>query len=174
MEDKTLLNKGTWLVILHASRIPPHIGLVIDGNYNSLTIKERELNVEMEALLKTISQKKIESLFVKLVKHPVFSSDYQLHTFQELLQQFTVVKQGEATCLSPIKLFFEEFYAVRNNKDQLLFDFLEILNDNDYITEILATNVKEANEDKVFVLKTYTPEQLQERIKEERDIYYKA
>lgn len=110
LNEPSVLSKGTWLVLLHASRIPPHIGLMINGNYNSLTIKERELNVKLEALLKIISQKKIETLFVKIIKHQVFSEEFQLLTFQEQPKQFTVVKENEATCLSPIKLFFEEFY----------------------------------------------------------------
>ena len=122
-KDTAVLSKGTWLVVLHASRVPPHVGLMIDGNYNSLTIKERELNVSSEALLKTISKKKIESLFLKIIKHPVFSSDYQLNTFKEQLNQFTVVRQNEATCLSPLKLFFEEFYAIKNNKEQKQIDY---------------------------------------------------
>jgi hypothetical protein len=96
-KETSVVTKGTWLVILHASRIPPHVGLMINGNYNSLTIKERELNVSSEVLLKTISQKKIEALFLKIVKHPVFSSDHQLNIFQEQLNQFTSVKQNEAT-----------------------------------------------------------------------------
>ena len=53
------LSKNSWLVILHASRTPPHIGLMIDGNYNSLTIKGHELNVNLTVLLKTIQQKKL-------------------------------------------------------------------------------------------------------------------
>jgi hypothetical protein len=62
-KETSVLTKGTWLVILHASRIPPHVGLMIDGNYNSLTIKERELNVSSEVLLKTISQKRLKLYF---------------------------------------------------------------------------------------------------------------
>lgn len=51
------LLKSTCLVILHASRTPPHIGILVDGNYNSLTIKGHELNVDITVLLKTIQQK---------------------------------------------------------------------------------------------------------------------
>lgn len=171
LNETSCLLKGTWLVILHASRIPPHVGLMINGNYNSLTIKERELNVKAEALLKTISQKKIETLFFKIVKHPVFSEEHQMQIFQEQLQLFTVVKQNEATCLSPIKLFFEEFYAVRNNKELLLYDFIEELNDNDYIGDCVALNGNSAKP--VFTFKTYSAEQLQERIKEEREFILK-
>lgn len=169
-EDHTLFKKNSWLVILHASRIPPHVGLMINGNYNSLTIKERELNVSAEALLKTISQKKIEALFLKLAKHPVFSEDYQLQVFQQQLHQFTKVKEGEATCLSPLKLFFKEFYAIKNN-DDLLFDFLETLNENNFISESVGLNIK--SENNTFIFNAYTPEELQKRIKQEREIYNK-
>lgn len=172
VEDVSLLTKGTWLVILHANRIPPHVGLMINANYNSLTIKERELNVKAEVILKTISQKKIEALFFKIVNHPVFSEDYQLQILQDHLQKFTAVKQNEATCLSPLKLFFEEFYAIRNNSDLLLYDFIEELNDNDYISDVVEINIK--TDDHLFTFKTYTSDQLQERIKNERDIYLKS
>lgn len=171
-ENTSGLHKGTWLVILHAGRIPPHVGLMINGNYNSLTIKERELNVKAEALLKTITQKKIETICFKLVKQPVFSEDYQLEVFQEQLHQFTSVKQNEATCLSPIKLFFEEFYAIKNNKETLLFDFIESLSENEYISDCVGLNMK--TEDSVYRFKTYTSDQLQNRITEERETYFKS
>jgi hypothetical protein len=171
-KDTSVLNKGTWLVILHASRIPPHVGLMIDGNYNSLTIKERELNVSAEVLLKTISQKKIEALFLKVIKHPVFSSDYQLSTFQEQLNQFTTVKPNEATCLSPLKLFFEEFYAIRNNKEQLFFDFADELFQNDYVIQAVGTNIINRTGN-TFTLPHYTNEELQERIEKERSVFLK-
>lgn len=167
MNDTSVVNKGCWLTVLHASRIPPHVGLMIDGNYNSLTIKERELNVKSEVLLKTIAQKKIETLFIKLVKQPVFSKEYQLLTFQEQLNQFTTVKSNEATCLSPVKLFFEEFYAVEYRSEMLFFDLMEKLNDNNYIDSINGVNIKNANEDSLFTFRTYTMEKLWEIIEQE-------
>jgi hypothetical protein len=172
LNEPSVLNKGTWLVVLHASRIPPHVGLMIDGNYNSLTIKERELDVSCVALLKTIAQKKIETLFLKLVKHPVFSTDHQLQIFREQLNQFTAVKPNEATCLSPLKLFFEEFYAVRNKKEQLFYDFADELYSNDYVAEAIGINLS-ATADKTFILPHYTNEELQERIARERSAFYK-
>jgi hypothetical protein len=171
-KEPAVLHKGTWLVVLHASRIPPHIGLMIDGNYNSLTIKERELNVSSEVLFKTISQKKIEALFLKLEKHPVFSADYLLQTFQEQLNLFTSVKPNEASCLSPLKLFFEEFYAIKNNKEQLFFDFADVLYQNDYITRAIGMNLPDSNNN-TFTLPHYTNKELQERIEKERSAFYK-
>lgn len=167
------LSKNTWLVILHASRIPPHVGMVIDGNYNSLTIKGHELNIGLEVLLKTIQQKKIEALFVQLKKHPVFSSEYQKEICQHYIKQFTQVKQHEATCLSPVKLFLQEFYAICLNEKELLFELTERLKQNNYITEVIGLNVQEKLEQDLFSLPMYTHEELQKVIQSERTHYYK-
>jgi len=165
------LNKDSWLVILHANRIPPHIGLLINGNYNSLTIKGHELNVSIEALLKTISQKKIESVFIKLIKHPVFSLDHQLNMFQEMVKNFEQVKQNQATCLTPIKLFFQEFYAVNSINDELFFEFIKRLNDNSYLQTASAFNFNLNTN--IVEFPFYSKEQLNEQIKAERLPYYK-
>ena len=91
------LNKGTWLVVLHASRIPPHIGLLIDGSYNSLTIKGQELDVAINVLLKTIQLKKIEAIFISLIKQPVFSTSFQLEIAKHFIQQYHQVKANLQT-----------------------------------------------------------------------------
>lgn len=167
------LLKNTWLVVLHASRTPPHIGVLINGNYNSLTIKGHELNINSTVLLKTIQQKKIETLFIQLKKHPVFSSDYQKEICQYYIQQFNQVKVNEASCLSPIKLFLQEFYAIQENKNELLFELVERLKQNQYISLTLGLNINNKIADKEFSLPMYSNKQLQEIIKIERSNYYK-
>ena len=165
--------KNTWLIILHASRTPPHIGILIDGNYNSLTIKGHELNVNISILLKTIQQKKIETLFIQLKKHPVFSTDYQKEICQYYIKQFTQVKVNEASCLSPIKLFLQEFYAICENKNELLFELIERLKQNQYIEFTYGINIENKIEQGEFSLPIYSNEQLQEIIKTEQVNYYK-
>ena len=165
------LNKDLWLVVLHANRIPPHIGLLINGNYNSLTIKGHELNVNVDVLLKTISQKKIEAVFIKIIKHPVFSLNHQLEMFQEMIKKFDNVRQFESTCLTPIKLFFQEFYVVTIIENELFYDFMTRLNDNSYLESACALNFNFTQN--ILELPYYTTEQLNEKIKTERLPYYK-
>ena len=164
--DPPALSKNTWLVLLHANRIPPHLGLLIEGNYNSLTIKGHELDVRVDALLKTITQRKIEAIFIKLVSHPVFSADYQLQTFKELIKNYDKVKPFEATCLSPIKEFFQYFYALAADDSELLFSFLERLNQNAYLELAMAQNFTLNKQ--VIEIPFYTADQLHEKIKSER------
>lgn len=167
------LSKHTWLVILHASRIPPHVGILIDGNYNSLTIKGRELNVNLEVLLKMIHQKKIEALFIQLVKHPVFSSEYQKDVCQHYLNQFTQVKANQSSCLSPVKLFLQEFYALQLLDKELLYELAERLKQNQFIASVIGINIIDKLENQEFSLPIYTNEELQKVIEQERSPYYK-
>lgn len=164
-----LLRKNAWLAILHAQRVPPHIGMIFSGNYNSLTIKERELNISSDILLKTIYQKKIKSVFVKIVPHPVFSIEHQLEIFQENLKKFTCVKQFEATCLSPVKLFFKEFYAVESGDKELFFEFTQQLNTNLFLEKACALNMDLQDG---LDLPFYSIEELNQKIKSERQTYY--
>lgn len=168
------LSKHTWLVILHASRTPPHIGVMIDGNYNSLTIKGHELNVNAEVLLKTIRQKKIETLFIHLKKHPVFSQEFQKEICQHFIKQFNQVKTNEATCLAPVKLFLQEFYALCLVEKELLFELTERLKQNNYISGTVGLNINDDQlEQDQFSLPMYTNEELQKVIQTERNNYYK-
>ena len=166
------LFKQNWIVILHASRIPPHVGILIDGNYNSLTIKGHELNVRLDVLLKTIQQKKMEAVFIQLEKHPVFSSQYQLEIFQHHIQQFTQVNH-EATCLSPVKLYLQEFYIIPLQESELLFELVARLQQNQYIHKAIGLNIDSKLKGDEFELPIYTSEQLQAVIQTERANFYK-
>ncbi|MDX2173516.1 MAG: hypothetical protein SFY56_10360 [Bacteroidota bacterium] len=160
--DVHLLGKHLWIALLHVDRIPPHVGLIVKGSYNSLTLKGHELDIDLAVLLKTISLKKIESVFIKVVPHPVFSIDYQLQILREYIKQFQKVEPNEATCLSPIKLFFQEFYALQLNENELLYDFIERLNANNYLEYAQSLNFNLPLN--VIELPFYTSEQLQEII----------
>ena len=152
---------GSWIVILHAYRIPPHVGIVINGNYNSLTIKGHELDVNLSALIKLIERKKIEAVFVKLKKHPVFSSDFQKEIFQLQIKQYTKVLPNEASCLNPVKLFLSEFYAVSIIEKELLYELVERLKQNNYTKIALGLNVENKAESNQFYFPLYSYDDLQ-------------
>lgn len=170
--NRYLLEKDAWLVILHASRIPPHIGILINGKYHSLTIKGHELNIDIKALEKTISIKNIESLFLKLKPHPVFSLDYQTDVMIHFIQQFEKVNSQQSTCLTPIKFFLQEFYALQYQEKELLFDMIERLKSNDFIVEVLSDNIH-LNSETTFKLPRYSNFELQERISYEHSLIKK-
>lgn len=154
------LQKGLYLVIVHANRIPPHIGIIVDKTYHSLTIKGQEINVPVEALIRNKNQRKIASVFVKIKKHPVFSDNYLKEHFISNVLQFNKVEVGKATCLSPIKLFFEENFAIDTSAVNYVFDLLPQLEAKGLIENVSSLFIDE----KEFQLPVYNMEQLNKGI----------
>jgi hypothetical protein len=138
---------------------------MIDDQYHSLAIKGRELNVRAEVLLKNISVRKIASVFIRIEKHPVFSNDHLSDCFVEEVKQFERVG-GENTCLSPVKLFFNEFYAIRKESIELVFDLLEALEKNHFMVESFGANLGSLKGNN-FYLQPYNRQDLDKQIREE-------
>jgi hypothetical protein len=121
------LRKGLFIAVIHATRIPPHIGMIADKHYHSLSIKGQDINVPLEVLLKNSRLRKIPSLFIKIKPHSTFSDIYLREHLITNIQQFQRVDIGIATCLSPIKLFFEEVYNVSLKDVDYLYQLLPLL-----------------------------------------------
>ncbi len=161
-----MVKKGIFLVLLHANRVPPHIGMMMDNVYHSLAIKGQELNVSGEALLKNISVRKIPSVFIEIARHPVFSNDHLGESFAEHVKQFDKVNPTGNTCLSPVKLFFSEFYALESNKIDLVFDLLEGLQINHFSQAAFGAHLGELKGN-IFYLQPYKRADLDKQIGEE-------
>jgi hypothetical protein len=162
--DEDDLSDGIYIVVMHATRIPPHIGLIIDKHYHSLTIKGRDINTPIRALVKNIEQRKIPSLFIKIKPHGTFSSAYMREHFILNIQQFPRVDKDIATCLSPIKLFFDEVYDVRMKEIHFLFDLLPHLFADELIEFTATLFVLEAD----YQLPVYTQQELDTEIENAR------
>jgi len=160
------IKRGIYLVLLHANRVPPHIGMMMDHVYHSLSIKGQELNVSGEALLKNISLRKIPAVFIEIKKHPVFSNAHLGECFAEQVKQFYKVNAEGNTCLSPVKLFFEEFYALDRQKIDLVFDLLAQLNANNFVSRAFGGHLGALKEN-IFYLHPYKRADLDRQIAEE-------
>jgi hypothetical protein len=135
------LRKDLYILLLDALRMPPHIGIILQNKYHSLTLKGSEPDVDTSVLLRTIQQKKTECIFLKIKPHPVYSLDYLSGILREILKKYPEIKAGETTCLSPVSDFFEEFYAVQKIESDIVFSFLNKLNANGFILEAYLVNL---------------------------------
>ena len=59
-------NDKVFLLLLHANRIPPHLGLIIGGKGYSLTIYGPKVNWELNDIIRLVSVKKVKSMFFEL------------------------------------------------------------------------------------------------------------
>jgi hypothetical protein len=142
--DEVDLQKGVFLTVLHATRTPPHIGLIIDKQYHSLTIKGAELNIAVTSLLRTVHQRKIPTLFIQLKPHSTFSASYLKEHFIINVQEYPKVDVNIATCLSPIKRFLEETYLLSCQQINYLYELVPFLDEAQLILSISALNIDES------------------------------
>lgn len=161
------LLKGLYIAVIHATRIPPHIGMVIDKKYHSLSIKGQDINTSVAALIKNSTIRKIPSLFVKIKSHPTFSGVYLREHFITNIQNFNRVDIGIATCLSPLKLFFEEVYNIPMGDINYLYELLPALESSGLIESITSLNVDPEN----YQLPIYSDKEINAEIEQVRKDY---
>ena len=157
------LNKSLWIVVLHACRIPPHVGLLFNGNYFSLNLKGVEKNIDLSVLLRTIELQNIKSVFFKVKKHPVFSVDYLKEVFENDLSNYQKVTTDN-TCFKPVKLFFEEHYLFCSQPINFLFELFSPLITNEMIEKTIALNLKEQIVEGNITFNTYNAEDIKDKL----------
>jgi hypothetical protein len=165
------LNKSLWIVVLHACRIPPHVGLLFNGNYFSLNLKGVEKNIDLSVLLRTIELQNIKSVFFKVKKHPVFSVDYLKEVFENDLSNYQKVTTDN-TCFKPVKLFFEEHYLFCSQPINFLFELFSPLITNEMIEKTIALNLKEEIFEGNFTFNTYNAKDINDKLASIKSTYH--
>jgi hypothetical protein len=154
--SKELLEKGTFIVLMHPDKTPPHIALLCDGRFFSHGVTGTKLGESVELFWKYITQKQTPVLFVKT------SLIGNTEAVKNCFQQFTFEGEKEETCLSPIKLYLSENHKINTNQIKLIFNLLDALKEQ---TEGVYSKHLPL-ENGAYSLKTYTLESVLKRIEQ--------
>jgi hypothetical protein len=140
---------GIHLWIIHADKIPPHIGFSIDNHYFSLKANGKDNGISTVSILQIIQKKKIGTVFVKL--------NFAL-TFEEIksaFDEFESAKGLNSSCLVPIRNVLKAPNSI-SKLSELLY-FLETQN---MIYSVFGLHL---NNDYKGI-KSYTTTEIQQRI----------
>lgn len=88
---------GIHLWIIHADKIPPHIGFSIDNRYFSLKANGKDNGISVDSILQIIHKKNIETVFVKL------SCALTLQETKLAFDDFDSARGLNSSCLVPIR-----------------------------------------------------------------------
>lgn len=128
VNDVELLKNGVFLVVLYANKIPPHIGLLIDGKFYSDKVGQPDIAVDFSHLSRLILSKSIPSLFVKLKDN----CGFDLLQIKDFILSNQLSNNEYSTCLTPIAKILNFEHA------KTVFDLLEHLTENNQIEKYLA------------------------------------
>jgi hypothetical protein len=145
------LNSGFFLCIWHANKIPPHIGVLINGAYYSLKVKGKDANIPVQDIVKLIERKGICTVFTEI------KCDVSKTKVEEIFSKFQVARESKATCLTPITEIFE----VRENV-HMLSDLLNYFKEKNQIGQLFGLNL---NPDFKGIL-AYGKEEIEARLKQ--------
>lgn len=113
--DVDALKVGTYLWIWYADKIPPHLGISINGFYFSLKYNGKDLGLDVSRTLNIIHSRKIASLFVE-IKLPLSTAHVS-----EIFDCIDKASSNGVTCLHPIRK------SLGLGECETLFDLLNML-----------------------------------------------
>ncbi len=116
--------------------------------------------IPLGSVLKNIKVRKIPSLFIKIKDHPHYNQEQLRDQFLSDLSSFQKVSAGGATCLSPVKPFFERIYNVSSLNIRYVFDLLPLLEQKGLIEEVSSLFIEEP----VFILPVYDMDEINKEI----------
>jgi hypothetical protein len=101
LKECSIFEKGFFLWIWHADKIPPHIGCSLNGHYFSLKVNGKDEGLLTSKVVSVIENKKIPSVFVQLKK------DFIPSEIQTVFANYQLAESTKNTCLTPITELFQ-------------------------------------------------------------------
>lgn len=99
------LISGTYIVVIHANKIPPHLGVLTEGKFYSLKANGKDFGVHITILGAILDRKQIATLFFKV------SNDKLI--IKEVIRVFEAAGNEiseNQTCLTPLQQIFSSDY----------------------------------------------------------------
>jgi hypothetical protein len=176
------LEKGVFIFIHRASKIPPHIGMVINGKLFEISINGPEYNLSGSAMLQTAQKRGVEVVFIELITPNLYTTEEnslrQLTEVGEVINPkekeielliTNLVKHyfkvsNEVSCLNPIKDFIQKTYQIDVSKANFIFELLPILYSNKVVKTSFEVNLTNKLIDHSFLLKKYTKQDIENSI----------
>jgi len=137
------------LWVLHADKIPPHIGISAQGQFFSLKVGGKDEYLPTVKLIDFLSFKRIPSVVIEL------NSNKNLNEIAQKFEQFDRAKDLKSSCLVPIK----ELIVPGKNIGRLK-ELLEILTEKELINGVFGLNLAES----YAGIPYYTTEQIELRL----------
>ena len=146
------LNRGTFLCLFGADKIPPHLGLVVEGKYYSTSAKGSRVGENVELILRRVNQSAIPTLFIKLA----IAEDMQ--KLATAFKNYPKLKENQ-TCLLPIKDYINSIGEDVTSAN-FVFELIPILHNRKLISDSFSLYMNDSS----FELKVYSKEDIVSRI----------
>lgn len=105
---------SSYLWVIHANKIPPHLGISVGTEFYSLKANGKDVAVAVERLIHILEQKSIAVLMYRIKENGLHIDP------REAFSKYEKTIPGKVTCLNPLKDIFGDLSSERI-KDLLVF-----------------------------------------------------
>lgn len=149
------LQKGTFIAIFRATRIPPHLSIVTGGKLYDITTVGPNKNLDINDVYKTILKRKEGVIFIELEKG--IEGINKTEIIKEKVKKYWKV-DNEISCLHPIKDFLADAYQINVKQANFIFELLPLLYNAEMIKAVSQLHLDHKMDDNQFKLTKYTKE----------------
>ena len=140
---------GTFYIwVIHADKIPPHLGFSSGAKFYSLKANGKDDGVGIESIIRVLERKKIATLFYRI------SPDAVRMRPEIAFRQVDKTIPGKITCLNPLKSIFD------NTTATWIKDLLIDLEEKNAVTNVYGWQI----EDDFRQISDYSPEDIHRRL----------
>jgi len=147
---------GLWLAMAGVDDIPPHIALINEGLYYSVSAKKVETGVPLTSFFKAISRRSVPTLLIK------FRNSTLRSPLSFFFEKYPLLGSGNHSCLWPVRDVFAELFSEKYSKATLVFELLAMAQADNLIVECKALFL-EQGQGRISLPK-YTHTQIREKI----------
>jgi len=123
---------SVYLWVLHADKVPPHIGVSSEGSYFSLKSNGKDQNLPISSVRSIVERKGIKTLLFKL------DCNVSAKDIEEQFSLYTKTITNQVTCLNPLR-------NILNFSDaRILKDLLAELNNEQLIQSVVGINIDDS------------------------------
>lgn len=148
MEDRS------FILIQHTDQIPPHISLVVDGNYFSVSVSGVKTELDFQSVWKNIQMKSIPCLILEISK-----VKFSFEAIAEIFQHYGRLDKPEKSCLFPIIDLLNRAYGSIHESD-FIFELIQELDKNKNLLSIYHLNLENKLQQNSFLFPNYKREDI--------------
>ena len=163
--DEAQLLHGVYIMLVNAARIPPHLGIIIDGNLYSLNVKGPTVDGDLSTMLRTIKQRNIESIFIKLHVPSSITNEQLSDAARKYVLAYPAVEAGRTTCLAPIRDLCSSMFGIPGHSANFIYELLPLLEEKELLASCYHLNLGNYLENGSFFLQRYTMEDIDNQIR---------
>ncbi len=157
-------SESSYIILSGVDKTPPHIWISVFGYVFTIDIKGYTSHKNLSSLIDAFKRNQTKCIFLELSK-PLYTPEYLFQTLNHIVVQYGKIVHGKTTCLNPLKDYLHKAYNLDTEQASVIFDLLKTLKSQQVYKNVFHLNLQRyLSVDQGFIIKTYTLNEINERI----------